>query len=187
MKALATILTCTLLAVMAWLMLDARSDARGARNQLELMRRQSGGPTEAEAPNPALDAMEHQLVLEQQKRKQASPAPTLEPAPAPLASAAIPSAPSPFPGLGEANLSPAIANATAAPPPMTPRQRQIMAAPSIAEVKEYAKDYGFVVITSGAGRKIEKGMTFAVRRGSSIIGRIKVTEVEDASAVADLD
>ena len=70
---------------------------------------------------------------------------------------------------------------------MTPRQRQIMGAPPIAEVKEYARDYGFAVITAGAGKKIEKGMGFAIRRGNAIIARVKVTEVEDGSAVVDVD
>jgi hypothetical protein len=63
----------------------------------------------------------------------------------------------------------------------------IAAAPVLAEVKQYAKDYGFVEITAGAGRKIEVGMGFAVRRGNAIIARIKVTDVENESAVADVE
>jgi hypothetical protein len=71
--------------------------------------------------------------------------------------------------------------------PATPRQRQIAAAPKLAEVKQFAKDYGFVEITAGTGSRVEKGMGFAIRRGNAIIARIKVTDVDSASAVADVD
>ena len=54
-------------------------------------------------------------------------------------------------------------------------------------MKEYEKDYGFVVITAGTTRKIEVGMGFAIRRESAIIGRVKVTEVDGESAVASVD
>ena len=61
----------------------------------------------------------------------------------------------------------------------------VMSVPAIGKVKEYHKDYGFVIITAGASQKIEKGMTFALRRGPGIIGRIKITEVENADAVGE--
>lgn len=178
MKALAIILTCSLLGVMAWLMLDARSDAKGARNQLDLMRRQQGGQPQAGISDPAMDAKENQLLMEQMKK--GTPPPVVSSAP-------VPAPPRPSALSGSPAVSAALQAAAAAPPPMTPRQRQILAAPALAEVKRYERDYGFVVITAGAGRKIEKGMGFAIRRGNAIIGRVKVTEVEDASAVADLD
>jgi hypothetical protein len=63
----------------------------------------------------------------------------------------------------------------------------IAGAPALAEVKQFAKDYGFVEITAGSGSRIEIGMGFAIRRGNAIIARIKVTDVEASSAVADVD
>jgi hypothetical protein len=43
-----------------------------------------------------------------------------------------------------------------------------------------------VVINAGSKRKLEKDMTFSIRRGGAVIGRIKVTEVNDEGSVADL-
>lgn len=186
MKALAIILTCSLLGVIVWLMIDARSDAKGVRNQLELMRRQQAGLGGSDA---TLDAQETRLIEEQMKKSVAlpvPPSPAVVPAPPPSPITLPPTA-NPSPLSSNPAVSAALQAAAAAPPPMTPRQRQIMGAPPIAEVKEYARDYGFAVITSGAGRKIEKGMGFAIRRGNAIIGRVKVTEVEDGSAVVDVD
>lgn len=184
MKPLAIILTCALIGVMGWLVLDSRSDAKGARNQLDLIRRQQGGGASAATPadEKELAALEKQLMTEQMNRKTGAGSTAL---PAPGVPALT--VPPPTPAGSSPAVTAALQAAAAAPPPMTPRQRQIMAAPAIAEVKHYAKDYGFVEITSGAARKIEKGMGFAIRRGNAIIGRVKVTEVEDASAVADLD
>lgn len=189
MKALAIILTCSLLGVIVWLMLDARSDAKGVRNQLELMRRQQSGHGGPQVSDAALDAQEAQLIQQQMNKSAAQPVPagpayTPAPAPSPIT---VPTTPAPSPLSSSPAVSAALQAAAAAPPPMTPRQRQIMGAPAIAEVKEYARDYGFAVITAGAGRKIEKGMGFAIRRGNAIIGRVKVTEVEDGSAVVDVD
>lgn len=184
MKALAIILTCSLLGVIVWLMIDARSDAKGVRNQLELMRRQQAG---SNVSNATLDAQETRLIEEQMKKSAlppVSPVAVPTPSPSPIT---LPPTPTPSPLSSNPAVSAALQAAAAAPPPMTPRQRQIMGAPPIAEVKEYARDYGFAVITAGAGRKIEKGMGFAIRRGNAIIGRVKVTEVEDGSAVVDVD
>jgi hypothetical protein len=103
----------------------------------------------------------------------------------------MPSSSSPFRAPSTTGSTPVVAAAiqaaNAAPMPATPRQRQIAAAPKLAEVKQFAKDYGFVEITAGSGSRVEKGMGFAIRRGNAIIARIKVTDVESATAVADVD
>jgi hypothetical protein len=125
--------------------------------------------------------LESQLLADQARRNASAP-------PTPVPSPSSVEAPPSYATAGSTpRVTAAIQAANAAPLPPTPRQRMIAAAPVLAEVKQFAKDYGFVEITAGAGRKIEVGMGFAVRRGNAIIARIKVTDVENESAVADVD
>ena len=135
----------------------------------------AGQPTEAQ-----IAEIESRLLNEQLHRKTVPPVtPSVTPAPLltpPSPASVPPSTPSPVASLPVAE-----------PPPLTARQRQILNAPSLAEVKHYEKDYGFVEITAGSARNIEKGMAFAIRRGPAIIGRVKVTEVDQGSSVADVD
>lgn len=65
-------------------------------------------------------------------------------------------------------------------------REKVRTAAAIAKVVEYDPDWAFVVIDRGKDSKIETGMHFAVRRGAEILGFIKITEVEDTSAVAQL-
>jgi len=180
MKILSIILTIALLGVMGWLVLDSNAKSRSAQNQLELLRRQQAGTSD----DKQLAALENQLVAEQMTKKtSAAPIPAM---PAPTTSAgSLPRLP--VPSSSSPALAAAIAAADAAPLPPTPRQRMIAAAPALAQVQEYQKDYGFVVITAGTGSKVETGMGFAIRRGTSIIARVKVTDVESSSAVASVD
>jgi hypothetical protein len=188
MKALSIILTCALLAVMGYLVLDSRSKTKGAENQLELLRKQQSGKTASAGTDSQMAALETQLLAEQMKKN--VPTPTA-PATAAAVVPPVPAPTSPFRAPSATGSTPlvtaAIHAANAAPMPPTPRQRLIAAAPKLAEVKQFAKDYGFVEITAGSGSRVEKGMGFAIRRGNAIIGRIKVTDVENASAVADVD
>ncbi len=62
-----------------------------------------------------------------------------------------------------------------------------MSVPAIGRVKECYIEHGFVIITAGTSQKIENGMTFALRRGPGIIGRIKITDVDKADAVGNID
>ena len=199
MKVLSIILTGALLGVMGWLVLDSRSDARGARNQLDLLRRQQDASNSTvKADEKEIAALEKQLISEQES-KHSTPAPASSPGEIPVpgvapSSSTAPGISMPAPVLPPATVkgstpavTAALEAAAMAPPPMTPRQRQIAAAPSLAEVKHYEKEYGFVAITAGTARKIEAGMGFAIRRGNAIIARIKVTEVENDSAVASVD
>jgi hypothetical protein len=177
MKALAIILTVSLLGLMTWLMLDARSKATGAMNQMELMRKQQRGEAEPVATASALPTSVSDLEAAVQESKLLSQqvAQGNMPPPIPGAGTGLPARPA---------VDPAI---TAAPPALTPRQRQVQAAPAIGNVIEYKKEYGFVVIGAGSSRALEAGMTFAVRRGNAIIARIKVTSVENSSAIADIE
>lgn len=168
MKFLAIFLTISFLGLITYLMLDARSELKGTRNQLEFFRHQQNAVAATPAPTLAEQELAHreeQLLL-----AQANKANPITPPPS-----AIEIAP-----------TPSIAVAPVAPPPLTPTQRMILAAPAIAKITEYIPDSGFVVINAGSTRKLEKGMIFAIRRGNAIIGRVKVTGLEEGNAIADL-
>ncbi len=168
MKFLAIFLTISFLGLITYLMLDARSELKGTRNQLEFFRHQQNAVAAAPAPTLAeqeLARKEEQLLLEQANK--ANPI-------------------TPLPSAIEITPLPTIPITPVAPPLLTPNQRMVLAAPSIAKVTEYIPDSGFVVINAGSTKKLEVGMIFAIRRGNAIIGRVKVTSLEDGSAIADL-
>lgn len=171
MKFLAIFLTIAFLALITYLMLDARADNKGLRREIEFFRHQQQAAAAAPAPTLAEQelAQKEQLMLLEQANKANPVAPA-----------------NPPPTAFELPATPATPAAPVIPPPLTPNQRMILAAPAIAKVSEYVPDGGFVVISAGATRKLEVGMKFAIRRGDAIIGRIKVTSLEDGSAIADL-
>ncbi len=168
MKFLAIFLTIAFLALITYLMVDARSELKGARNQLEFFRHQQN----VAAANPAPTLAEQELAQKEQLLllEQANRANPITPTNPPPSAFELPSTPA----------------APVVPPPLTPNQRMILAAPAIAKISEYVADGGFVVISAGATRKLEVGMKFAIRRGDAIIGRIRVSSLEDGSAIADL-
>ncbi len=176
---LALIMTLALVGVTGWLAWDQHSDARGARNQLELLQRQRNGTA---TDGNDLHAKETQMLMAQMAAKQ-NAATKKEPA-------------LPLPAKINSNNQVATTMVTsghvsadslaASPPPLTPRQKLLMSLPAIGKVAESQQQYGFVVITAGANKKLERGSVFALRRGKSVVGRIKVTEIENTSAIANL-
>ena len=71
--------------------------------------------------------------------------------------------------------------------PLTPAQRLVKSAPSIAKVKEFVADQGFVVLSSGSKQGIKAGTKFDIRRDASVVGRIAITSVDETESVADID
>ncbi len=65
-------------------------------------------------------------------------------------------------------------------------EKQIKAAAPVGKVTAFNAQWGFVQIDSGKDRNIKEGSKFAVRRGASIVGYVKVTEVNDKSSIAEL-
>jgi len=53
--------------------------------------------------------------------------------------------------------------------PLTPTQRKIASAPSIAKVTEYLPEYGFVSLDAGSNRRLEPGMATSLARSPSKI------------------
>jgi hypothetical protein len=179
---LALFMTVALLGLTSWLAWQSHNDVTGLRNQLELARLQAKAAQHVEEPPPA-----------PQEINVPSPA---EAAPLPLESQV--SATKFTPGLPPqtADLPPPVTapvarphvnmDTSSLPPPMSPRQRQVLAMPSIARVKEYHAENGFILINAGKNKKLENGMSFALRRGNGIVGRIKIGASEDAEAIGDL-
>jgi hypothetical protein len=69
-----------------------------------------------------------------------------------------------------------------------PLQVKIKNLPTVAKVKSFNADYGFVELDAGKNRALEKDMAFEIRRDAMIVGKVKITDsVEDAGCIADVD
>lgn len=65
-------------------------------------------------------------------------------------------------------------------------KKQVAAAPSLGKVTSYNKDWGVVTFDAGASQGVKVEQRFAVRRGSDILGWIKVDEVREDESIAIL-
>lgn len=63
---------------------------------------------------------------------------------------------------------------------------QVLAQPSLAKVTSFDKDWGIVTFNAGSIQGVQKDQRFAVRRGSEILGWVKVDQVEEAQSIAIL-
>jgi len=63
---------------------------------------------------------------------------------------------------------------------------QVLAQPSLAKVTSYDKEWGIVTFNAGSVQGVKKDQRFAVRRGSDILGWVKVDEVQEDQAIAVL-
>lgn len=160
-------LTLILLAVTGYLAWEAQEEARGARRELELVRKQQA----------AKDAA-----------KPIAPTTVAEIAPLPETPPAVPvAAAPPLMGSGLMPGTPA-APAVAAPAPLTALQKQVLGMPAQAKVIEVQKEQGFAVINAGKNNQLEKGMRYDVRRNDGLVGRVIVSDaIEPSQAVVDID
>ncbi len=182
MKFLAIFLTIALLGVMAWVTMDSRSKAKEWRNRAELANRQAGlAPEDVPPPTPdelAMAAREARLV-DQQVGSRVNAAPPTPPGRLPGNIPPSINPPDPVPGSVP---SPA----TAPPMPLTAQQRQVQAAPPLGKVSDYDHSWGIVVLNVNPNWKLETGMTFALRRGHAVVGKVKITEVQTDGITAEL-
>ena len=183
-------LTVGLLFVTAYLAWQGQQEAQGARKELEFMREHQRLQTSAGAvPMPSVA----NLSITPPAPGVVAPAPTLAAnaqgvySPVVQASAPVAAAPS----LAAAAQPQAVApppQSAPGPPPVTPLQRKILNMPAIAKVKNFVKDQSFVVIDAGSNKSLAAGALFELRRGNSIVGRIKISEtIEAEEAIADVD
>lgn len=67
-------------------------------------------------------------------------------------------------------------------------QVKIKGLPSIAKVKSFNPDYGFVELDAGKNKNLETGMHFDIRRDAMIVGKVTIGDtIEDGSSIADVD
>ncbi|MCB1212315.1 MAG: hypothetical protein KDK97_23535, partial [Verrucomicrobiales bacterium] len=186
-------LTVGLLFVTAYLAWQGQQEAQGARKELEFMREQQRLQTSAGAV--AMPSVASLSITPPAPGMVAPAAPTLMPnaqgvyqpvggqvsaAPAPLAAGTVasvqPQAVVPRP------------DEPPGPPPLTPLQNKILNMPAIAKVKNFVKDQSFVVLDAGSNKNIASGALFEIRRGNSIVGRVKISDaVEAEECIADVD
>ncbi len=70
---------------------------------------------------------------------------------------------------------------------LTRVQQRIAALPAIARVKDYAAKEGMIVLDRGTNANLQAGDSFALRRGSAVIGRIRLSEtIQDTESIADV-
>ena len=158
-------LTVILLAITGYLAWEAQEEAKGARKELELVRKQQA-------------AHEMAMPLKPSTVAELPPPPSAPViAPPPLAgSSLMPGTPSTFP-------SPPPAAA-----PLTDLQKQAIGMPMFAKVIEAHNEQGFAVINVGRDKQLASGMKFDVRRGNGLVGRVIVSEtIEAVEAVVDID
>ena len=158
-------LTIILLAITGYLAWEAQEEAKGARKELELVRRQQAAHDMAVPAKPGTVA-----ALPPPPELPNSSVP-------PLAGSSL------MPGTPAVLASPAPAAA-----PLTALQKQLLGMPAMAKVIESHNDQGFAVINAGKDKQLASGMKFDVRRGDGLVGRVIVGDtVEAAESVVDID
>jgi hypothetical protein len=176
-------LTFLLLGATVYLAWQAREESRGAREQVELFKRQQQAQRDVgksansfNNPSTMKPPVPGQVALENTQPPAIPAAPKNEMATIPGGAPVIPTQPA--------------AATLPVPPPAEPSaiQKKIMAMPTIAKVKEYQADAGFTVITAGKNQRVAKGTQFDLRRENAVVGRITVGDVIEADeSIADLD
>jgi hypothetical protein len=71
--------------------------------------------------------------------------------------------------------------------PLTKVQQRIVALPAIAKIKEYAVKEGMIVLDRGTNANLKAGDQFALRRKTSVIGKVRISEtINETECVADV-
>ncbi|GEP41290.1 hypothetical protein [Brevifollis gellanilyticus] len=183
----AYILTALLLAATSYLAWEGQQAARGAKEELDFVKKKQA------AADSAAPAPESLVAVPMPATSSITP-----PSPGTLAIApAAPSAPSlsaptatELPG-GGLTVPKTVVDAEAKgvnTNTLTPAQKQVREAKPIGKVKTIVKDQGFIVLDVGSKQGLAKGQQLEVRRDNSVLGRLRVSDtIEENEAVADLD
>ncbi len=182
----AYLLTALLIAATSYLAWEGQQAARGARKELDFIKKKQAA---GESAAPAADSLVPVPLPSTPATSITPPNPgTL--APAPTAPSMATPAVTELPGGGltvpktveEAEAKGVNTNT------LTPVQKQVMAAKAVGKVKTIVKDQGFVVIDVGSKQGITQGQQLEVRRDNGVLGKLRVSStIEENEAVADLD
>lgn len=186
---LAYLLTVLLLAATSYLAWEGQQTARGAREELDFLKKKQAA---RESANPSQENLVPVPITPSVPAASITP-----PAPGSLATAApvksttaSPSSAAELPG-GGLTVPKSVTDAEAKgvnTNTLTPAQKLVMAAPAVARVKTIVKDQGFVILDAGSKKGISKGQQLEVRRENGILGKLRVSDtIEENEAVADLD
>lgn len=176
-------LTLILLGITGYLAWEGQQAARGAKRELEHLKKAQAAE---EAAKPVGIAA----------LPSAPPAATITP-PAPGTVAATPAAEE-TPGLmagglpgGGLTVPKTVVAAEAQginTNTLTALQQKVLAAKPVAKLKAVVREQGFIVVDAGSKAGLAKGRKFEVRRDSAILARVVIADtVEADEAVADLD
>ncbi len=176
-------LTFTLLCITGYLAWEGQEAARGARAELDFVKKQQNAQANA-APGAG-----SQIALPTIPATSITP-----PAPGTIAPSTSPELPtagaSTLPG-GGMTIPKTILEAEASginTNTLTPLQKQVQDAKPVGKIKAVVKEQGFVVLDVGSKQGLTKGQAFDIRRGNAALAKIRVTDtIEENEAVADLD
>jgi len=197
---LAFVVTFALIGLTAFVAWQAQIEARGARREVEMFRQQqndqlaagaSAAPNILESFNPT--PIPSPPIPASETPRLPAPATSITP-PAgdqPTAVLASPAANTistlPDDPDADSTLPARQLPAADAPAPLTPDQRHLLTLPAIAKIKQSFAEDGFVLVDAGTSKSLSAGMKFNVRRGSSVVGRLTLTEsIEVDEAIADI-
>ena len=181
---LAFFMTFTLLGVTGWIAWDSHSQATGARNELEMYQRREAAGTRLPGFSPTSIAAQNAMLLKEQQilaLQGAGKVTAADNSPIPG------SLPQDGAAISLPPVKPTLPPAVNTPPPLSPLQHRVMSMPALAKVLEYQKDYGFVILNAGSTKNVSTGSVFMLRRGSAIIARIKIGDVDNDTSVGGLD
>jgi hypothetical protein len=170
-------LTLILLSITGYLAWEGQQAARGAKRELEHLKRTQAAE---EAARP----------LGAAAIPQPPPAASITP-PAPGAVAEDPGLmPGTLPG-GGLTVPKTVVAAEAKginTNTLTALQQKVLAAKPVAKLKAVVREQGFVVVDAGSKAGLAKGQQFEIRRDSAVLARVVIADtVEPDEAVADLD
>ncbi|MDZ4288915.1 MAG: hypothetical protein U0984_13195 [Prosthecobacter sp.] len=183
MTHVALALTLALLAVTGYLAWEGQLAAKGARKELEFVKKNQATNEMARPSGKSMVSLP------------TAPA-TASITPPPLTASGVPagtevmagSAALPGGGLTVPKSVIAAEASGVSTNTLTGLQKQVLAAKPVAKVKTVVKDQGFIVLDSGSKQQITKGMKLDIRRDSAVLGKVTVTDaVEETEAVADMD
>lgn len=177
-------LTLILLGITGYLAWEGQQAARGAKRELEHLKKAQAAEEAAKpvgiAALPSIPA--------------APPATITPPAPGTVAASAAEDAPGlmagGLPG-GGLTVPKTVVAAEAQginTNTLTALQQRVLAAKPVAKLKAVVREQGFIVVDAGSKAGLAKGRKFEVRRDGAILARVVIADtVEADEAVADLD
>ena len=185
-------ITVILLGITGYLAWEGQQEAKGARAEVEFIRKQRA--------DMGVDDTGRQLALEKATLPLEEPPPASAPAEAPKAAdPGPPIAATEMAGTNVLGVSaeteedrPVIPGGRKTPatvdiPLLTSQQKKVMESDVVARIKVVKLDQGFVVIDAGIEKGIKAGDTYDVRRDSALVGRVKLSEIIEATeSVADV-